>query len=66
MICRPDIVLFFQQLRLWNGSISFQYWQKPGVVRLTKVYIFNMTNTEGFLQFNEKPKLQEIGPFVYK
>ncbi|EFN74299.1 Scavenger receptor class B member 1, partial [Camponotus floridanus] len=53
-------------LRLWNGSISFQYWQKPGVARLTKVYIFNVTNTENFLQFNEKPKLQEIGPFVYR
>ncbi|XP_035719198.1 scavenger receptor class B member 1-like [Vespa mandarinia] len=58
--------IILKQLRLWNGSLSFQYWQKPGVVRLTKVYIFNMTNTEGFLQFNEKPKLQEIGPFVYR
>ncbi|KAL6266243.1 hypothetical protein P5V15_003102 [Pogonomyrmex californicus] len=56
----------FQQLRLWNGSLSFQYWQKPGVIRLTKVYIFNVTNTEGFLQYNEKPKLQEVGPFVYR
>lgn len=61
-------IIYFslQQLRLWNGSLSFQYWQKPGVVRLTKVYIFNMTNVENFLQYNEKPKLQEIGPFVYK
>ncbi|XP_025267973.1 scavenger receptor class B member 1 [Camponotus floridanus] len=58
--------LILRQLRLWNGSISFQYWQKPGVARLTKVYIFNVTNTENFLQFNEKPKLQEIGPFVYR
>ncbi|XP_020289274.1 scavenger receptor class B member 1-like [Pseudomyrmex gracilis] len=58
--------LILKQLRLWNGSLSFQYWQKPGVVRLTKVYIFNVTNTEGFLQYNEKPKLQEIGPFVYR
>ncbi|XP_016915268.2 scavenger receptor class B member 1 [Apis cerana] len=58
--------IILKQLRLWNGSLSFQYWQKPGVVRLTKVYIFNMTNVENFLQYNEKPKLQEIGPFVYK
>ncbi|XP_050447396.1 scavenger receptor class B member 1 [Cataglyphis hispanica] len=58
--------LILRQLRLWNGSLSFQYWQKPGVARLTKVYIFNVTNTENFLQFNEKPKLQEIGPFVYR
>lgn len=58
--------IILKQLRLWNGSLAFHYWQKPGVVRLTKVYIFNMTNAEGFLQFNEKPKLQEIGPFVYR
>ncbi|EZA58061.1 hypothetical protein DMN91_006308 [Ooceraea biroi] len=58
--------LILKQLRLRNGSLSFHYWQKPGVIRLTKVYIFNMTNVEGFLQFNEKPKLQEVGPFVYR
>ncbi|XP_076163294.1 scavenger receptor class B member debris buster [Ptiloglossa arizonensis] len=58
--------IILKQLRLWNGSLSFHYWQKPGVVRLTKVYIFNVTNTENFLQFNEKPKLQEVGPFVYR
>ncbi|KOX78694.1 Scavenger receptor class B member 1 [Melipona quadrifasciata] len=58
--------IILKQLRLWNGSLSFQYWQKPGVVRLTKVYIFNVTNAENFLQYNEKPKLQEVGPFVYR
>lgn len=54
-----------QNLRLWNNTISFQYWQKPGVVRLTKVYIFNVTNPDGFLA-GEKPKLVEVGPFVYR
>ncbi|OXU28392.1 hypothetical protein TSAR_008998 [Trichomalopsis sarcophagae] len=58
--------VILRQLRLWNGSLSFQYWQKPGVVRLTKVYIFNVTNAENFLSFQEKPKLQEVGPFVYR
>ncbi|RZC39821.1 CD36 domain containing protein, partial [Asbolus verrucosus] len=57
--------LILQNLRLWNGSLSFQYWQKPGVIRLTKVYIFNVTNPDNFLNLGEKPKLQEIGPFVY-
>jgi hypothetical protein len=49
-----------------NGSLSYHYWQKPGVIRLTKVYIFNVTNAEGFLNHGEKPILTEIGPFVYR
>ncbi|CAH0712801.1 unnamed protein product, partial [Brenthis ino] len=58
--------IIFRELRLWNGSLSYSYWQKPGVIRLTKVYIFNMTNPHGFLENGEKPKLVEVGPFVYR
>ncbi|KAF2883476.1 hypothetical protein ILUMI_22693 [Ignelater luminosus] len=58
--------LILKQLRLSNGSLSYYYWQKPGVVRLTKVYIFNVTNPENFLTLGEKPKLLEVGPFVYR
>lgn len=54
-----------QNLRLWNGTLSFHYWQRPGVIRLTKVYIFNVTNPEDFLN-GLKPKLVEVGPFVYR
>ncbi|XP_050299903.1 scavenger receptor class B member 1-like isoform X2 [Anthonomus grandis grandis] len=58
--------IILKNLRLKEGSLSFQYWQKPGVIRLTKVYIFNVTNPDGFLTKGEKPKLIEIGPFVYR
>ncbi|XP_044738554.1 scavenger receptor class B member 1 isoform X2 [Chrysoperla carnea] len=58
--------LILKNLRLWNGTLSYHYWQKPGVVRLTKVYIFNVTNPESFLNSGEKPNLVEIGPFVYR
>ncbi|KAK4878226.1 hypothetical protein RN001_010732 [Aquatica leii] len=58
--------LILKELRLSNGSLSYYYWQKPGVVRLTKVYIFNVTNPENFLTLGEKPKLSEVGPFVYR
>jgi hypothetical protein len=56
----------FQNLRLMNGSLSYHYWQRPGVIRLTKVYIYNVTNPDGFLNNAERPKLTEIGPFVYR
>ncbi|XP_045458032.1 scavenger receptor class B member 1 [Melitaea cinxia] len=58
--------IIFRELRLWNGSLSYSYWQRPGVIRLTKVYIFNVTNPQGFLENGEKPKLNEVGPFVYR
>ncbi|XP_019765703.1 scavenger receptor class B member 1 isoform X2 [Dendroctonus ponderosae] len=58
--------IILKNLRLKEGSISFQYWQKPGVIRLTRVYIFNVTNPDGFLKQGEKPKLKEVGPFVYR
>lgn len=58
--------VLFQNLKLKDGSLSFHYWQKPGVIRLTKVYIFNVTNPDTFLSEGEKPRLQEIGPFVYR
>ncbi|XP_059480406.1 scavenger receptor class B member 1 isoform X1 [Neocloeon triangulifer] len=56
----------YKNLRLWNDTISFHYWQKPGVTRLTKIYIFNVTNPDGFLNNGEKPRLNEIGPYVYR
>ncbi|CAD7002637.1 unnamed protein product [Ceratitis capitata] len=54
-----------KNLQLWNDTLSFHYWQRPGVVRLTKVYIYNVTNPDGFLN-GEKPRLTEVGPFVYR
>ncbi|CAB3233520.1 unnamed protein product [Arctia plantaginis] len=58
--------IIFRELKLWNGSLSYSYWHKPGVIRLTKVYIFNVTNPQAFLEQGEKPKLVEVGPFVYR
>lgn len=58
--------IILKNLRLMNGSISYHYWQKPGIIRLTKIYIFNVTNPEGFLNNGEKPRLLEVGPFVYR
>ncbi|KAE8736895.1 hypothetical protein FOCC_FOCC017649 [Frankliniella occidentalis] len=59
-------LIISKNLKLWNGTLAYTYWQRPGVIRLTKVWVFNMTNQDGFLLNGEKPRLQEIGPFVYR
>lgn len=58
--------IILKNLKIWNGTLAYSYWQRPGVVRLTKVYVFNVTNQDAFLNNGDKPRLQEIGPFVYK
>ncbi|KAK9754138.1 CD36 family [Popillia japonica] len=51
--------MILEHLNLWNGSLSFHYWQKPGVTRLTKVYIFNVTNPDGLERLPQLPLLAE-------
>jgi hypothetical protein len=38
-------------------------WLAPPIKPLMRVYLFNVTNPQGFLK-GEKPKLEEIGSFV--
>jgi scavenger receptor class B, member 1 len=54
------------QIILHKGSDSFEWWSKPTTESTLKVYIFNVTNVEEFVQEGKKPKLKELGPYVYK
>jgi len=46
-------------------------WRKPPVRPVLKVYVYNVTNADEFLnviapgEVREKPILDELGPFVY-
>ncbi|KAG5876516.1 hypothetical protein JTB14_015442 [Gonioctena quinquepunctata] len=68
------VVIFFSswvnlvidhELTLRNGSQTFGWWSKPPVVPMIKVYIYNVTNAEEFLNNGSKPVVDELGPYVY-
>jgi scavenger receptor class B, member 1 len=52
---------------LRNGSEMFDYWTKPPLDPIIKVYVFNYTNILKVLDGVDKLiKLEEVGPFVYR
>ncbi|KAJ6648620.1 Scavenger receptor class B member 1 [Pseudolycoriella hygida] len=48
-----------------NGEI-FNLWQNPPVDVYIKIYLFNITNAEEFMRGDEKMKVEEVGPYVYR
>jgi len=52
-------------LVLMDGEKAFLGWKDPPVNPVMKVFFFNLTNEEAFLQGIEKPKVNKIGPYVY-
>ena len=60
-----DFVL--NQMKLTESSMMTTLWKDPPVNARLHVYIFNVTNHEGFLSGKEsKLKVEEIGPYVYE
>ncbi|XP_052121201.1 scavenger receptor class B member 1 isoform X3 [Frankliniella occidentalis] len=53
------------EIVLKNGSQTFGWWKKPPVHPVMRVYIYNVTNADAFLNNAEKPVLNELGPYVY-
>ena len=54
-----------QRMVLQEGSDMMKSYREPPVNPLLQVYFFNVTNPQQFLA-GAKPKLQEVGPYVYK
>lgn len=49
-----------------DGEI-FDMWAKPPVDLFLKVYLFNITNADDFMEGrDEKLRVEEIGPYVYR
>uniref|UniRef100_A0A224XN62 Scavenger receptor class B member 1 n=2 Tax=Triatominae TaxID=70999 RepID=A0A224XN62_9HEMI len=53
------------QITLREGGHVFEMWKKPPVEPVMRVYVYNVTNADDFLNNGEKPILDELGPYVY-
>ncbi|XP_077301238.1 scavenger receptor class B member 1-like [Arctopsyche grandis] len=54
------------ELVLRPGSQTFGWWAKPPVTPMMKIYVYNVTNADEFLNNGSKPVLDELGPYVYR
>lgn len=53
------------QVALRKGGQTFGWWSKPPVTPVMRLYIYNVTNADEFLNNGSKPALDELGPYVY-
>ncbi|XP_049865273.1 sensory neuron membrane protein 2-like [Pectinophora gossypiella] len=54
-----------KNMQIDNSSLMFERWRKLPMPLDFKIYVFNVTNPDE-INNGEKPKLAEIGPYVYK
>lgn len=60
---QPLVVL--QEVTLREGTQAFGWWAKPPVTPVIRIYIYNVTNADEFLNNGSKPIVDELGPYVY-
>ncbi|XP_076163556.1 scavenger receptor class B member 1 [Ptiloglossa arizonensis] len=65
-IINPVKIIIDSKLQMKPNSLLFELWKKPPINVYIKVYIFNITNAQEFLDGNEKLKVKEVGPYVYQ
>lgn len=54
-----------KMLAFHEGSFLFENWRDPIIPINHKIYVFNVTNTDGFLYNGEKLRVEEVGPYTY-
>ncbi|XP_075149222.1 scavenger receptor class B member 1 isoform X2 [Haematobia irritans] len=65
-IFHPYDFIFKWKLTMMDGGEIFNLWAKPPVDLYLKVYLFNVTNAQAFLEGREKLNVEQVGPYVYK
>ncbi|XP_039298581.1 scavenger receptor class B member 1 isoform X1 [Nilaparvata lugens] len=66
-IWTPFEILMNERLRMVRGLPAYEWWLNPPDEVLLRVYLFNITNSEKFLNGTEKKlKLEEIGPYIFR
>jgi len=57
--------MVLSKLVLRNNSGFAELWKNPPIKPHFKVYFFNLTNAEDFINGKANPHVQEIGPYTY-
>ncbi|CAH0712826.1 unnamed protein product, partial [Brenthis ino] len=67
MFLHPYDIIFRWKVILSNQGEIYDMWRKPEVKLYTRVFLFNVTNSEEYMSGKDsKIKLKEIGPYVYR
>ena len=54
-------------MKVYPGSFSYEIWHELPIPMYMKVYYFNVTNAEEVeSDVTAMPRLQELGPYVFK
>jgi hypothetical protein len=60
-------IFMLQRLRMRKGLPAFEWWADPPQQVLIRMYLFNVTNYEHFMNgTHTKLHLQEVGPYVFR
>ncbi|XP_070154251.1 scavenger receptor class B member 1 isoform X1 [Polyergus mexicanus] len=67
LLFHPYELLFNWKITFGEGGEIFEKWRKPEVDLYLKVYLFNVTNRDEYLDGREsKLRFQQVGPYVYR
>ncbi|KAJ9589476.1 hypothetical protein L9F63_017337 [Diploptera punctata] len=66
LLVNPYDFIFKLKVIFTPGGETYELWRKPPVDLYLRVWLFNVTNREAFMAGEEKLRVQEAGPYVYR